>query len=248
MAYVQSSGKCSCSMARHHRLFKQRVGVKQGCILSPDLFKIYLKHIMREALEEHQNTGAGIGGTNINNLRFADDIDLIARKLKELQDELLNKVDEISTKYGLEISETKTEWMRMEYISKKKKEAKNKDEQEQNEQNDNQEIEQLLLKGLPLKKVEKFKYLGATITEDGESLTDITIRTATALNVMSSLNKIWKSSKALTKVRLYKSLIQPIALYGCEPWTLKKREWQKLSYKRHGRRKQKKRRPMYELE
>ena len=90
--------------------------------------------------------------------------------------------------------------------------------------------EQLTLKGKPLKKVDQFRYLGATITSNGDCTTDITIRTATALSVMSSLSSIFKNRKiaSKTKIRLYKSLIQPIALYGCETWTLRQTEEKKL--------------------
>ena len=167
---------------------------------------------MREALVEQNDIGANINGYIVNNLRFADDIDLLAETIKELQ-KLLNKVDEVSTKYGQEISETKTEWMCMQT-------------NEQNNAHQQQNEEQLLLNDRPLKKVEQFKYLGATITENGQCTKDISIRTATALSVLRTLDKVWKSTKASipTKIRLYKSLVQPIALYGCEAWTLRKEE------------------------
>ena len=92
--------------------FKETVGFKQGCVLPPDLFNIYLEHVMRDALNGMEYTDASINGSIINNLHFADDIDLIARHLGDLQ-HLLNKVEEVSTRYGLEISETKTEWLVM---------------------------------------------------------------------------------------------------------------------------------------
>jgi hypothetical protein len=65
--------------------FKQTVGVRQGCIMSPDLFNLYLEHIMRASLDglEHEMVGASIGGVRLNNLRFADDIDLIAEQLEQ---------------------------------------------------------------------------------------------------------------------------------------------------------------------
>ena len=59
---------------------------------------------------------------------------------------------------------------------------------------------------------------------------DIRIRTATALKAMGDLHKTWKDKGVSihTKVRLYRALIQPIALYGCETWTLKQAEESKL--------------------
>ncbi|GFN98469.1 retrovirus-related pol polyprotein line-1 [Plakobranchus ocellatus] len=82
-------------------------GVRQGCVLSPDLFSLYSEIIMRN-LEGHP--GIKIGGSNINNLRYADDTVLIAENEKDLQ-QLLDIVKEESEKKGLELNRKKTEVM-----------------------------------------------------------------------------------------------------------------------------------------
>ncbi len=64
--------------------FTNSVGVRQGCLLSPALFNIFLKQSMQEALEGYEPS-VSIGGCHICNLRFADDIDLIAGNQRELQ-------------------------------------------------------------------------------------------------------------------------------------------------------------------
>ena len=56
--------------------FRTTVGVKQGCLLSPTLFNIFLERIMFDALEEHDGK-VSIGSRNMTNLRFADDIDTL---------------------------------------------------------------------------------------------------------------------------------------------------------------------------
>ncbi|GFN92294.1 retrovirus-related pol polyprotein from type-1 retrotransposable element r2 [Plakobranchus ocellatus] len=80
-------------------------GVRQGCVLSPDLFSLYSEIIMRK-LENHP--GIKVGGQNINNLRYADDTVLIAENKEDLQ-KLLNIVEEENRKKGLELNSKKTE-------------------------------------------------------------------------------------------------------------------------------------------
>ena len=63
--------------------FRTTAGVRQGCLLSPTLFNIFLERIMTDALENHEGS-VSIGGRTITNLRFADDIDALAGKQGEL--------------------------------------------------------------------------------------------------------------------------------------------------------------------
>ena len=53
-------------------------GVRHGCILSPCLFNLYAEYIMRNAGLEEAQAGIKIAGRNTNNLRYADDITLMA--------------------------------------------------------------------------------------------------------------------------------------------------------------------------
>ena len=64
--------------------FRTTVGVRQGRLLSPTLFNIFLERIMSDALEEHDGK-VSIGGRIIINLRFADDIDALAEEEQELE-------------------------------------------------------------------------------------------------------------------------------------------------------------------
>ena len=66
-------------------------GVCRGCILSPCLFNLYAEYIMRNAGLEETQAGIKITGRNMNNLRYADDITLMAESEEELKS-LLMKV------------------------------------------------------------------------------------------------------------------------------------------------------------
>ena len=60
-------------------------GVRQGCILSPGLFNFYADYIMRNARLYEAQVGIKIAKRNINNLRHADDITLMAESKEELK-------------------------------------------------------------------------------------------------------------------------------------------------------------------
>ena len=86
--------------------FKTGKGVHQGCILSPCLFNLYAEYIMQNARLDEAQAGIKIAGTNINNLRYADDTILMAES-EELKS-LLMKVKEEREKVGLKLNIQKT--------------------------------------------------------------------------------------------------------------------------------------------
>ena len=82
-------------------------GVLQGCILSPCLFNLDAKYIMRNAGLAEAQAGIKIAGRNISNLRYADDTTLMEESQEELKS-LLMKVKEESEKFGLKLNIQKT--------------------------------------------------------------------------------------------------------------------------------------------
>ena len=178
--------------------FQTTVGVRQGCLLSPILFNLFLERIMIETLHDH-HTSISIGGRPICNLRFADDIDLMAGSNQELQD-LTNSLASSASAYGMEISTEKSKVM---------------------VNSVNNTPANITMNGETLEVVTSFKYLGAILTDDGTSTTEVRTRIATATAAMARLSRVWKSNiNFKTKFRLYKSLVVSILMYGCETWTL----------------------------
>ena len=76
--------------------FQTAVGVRQGFILSPCLFNIFLEEIMMATLENFSGT-VKITGREVKNLRFADDIDLLGGSREELAD-LTTRLDTAARK------------------------------------------------------------------------------------------------------------------------------------------------------
>ena len=90
--------------------FKIGRGVHQGCILSPCLVNLSAEYIMRNAKLDEVQGGIKISERNINNLRHADDITLMAESEEELKS-LWMKVKEESEKVGLTLNIQKTKIM-----------------------------------------------------------------------------------------------------------------------------------------
>ncbi|GFR90329.1 endonuclease-reverse transcriptase, partial [Elysia marginata] len=178
--------------------FKTTVGVRQGCLLSPVLFNIFLERIMQDTLHLHTPT-ISIGGRPVCNLRFADDIDLIAGSQAELQ-LLTDRLVASSKAFGMEVSSEKSKVM---VSSERINDAS------------------ITMDDEPLELVHKFKYLGATLHEDGSSTVEVRTRIALATAAFAKLGKIWKSSISFkAKHELFRSLVSSILTYGCETWTL----------------------------
>ena len=148
--------------------FKTTVGVRQGCLLSPVLFNLFLERIMNEALDNFDG-GVKCAGERITNLRFADDIDLLAETEEDLQ-ELTNRLEETSRNYGMEISIEKSKVM----IAGKKDDIVGKQLN-------------ITVDGKGLEQVERFTYLGAIITNDGKSEKEVKARIGRSTSTLAKL-------------------------------------------------------------
>ena len=156
---------------------------------------------MRNAGLEEAQAGIKIAGRNINNLRYADDISLMAESEEELKS-LLMKVKEESEKAGLKLNMQKTKIMASGPITSWQ------------------------IDGETVGTVSDFIFLGSKITADGDCSHEIKRRLLLGRKVLTYLDSIGKSRDVTlpTKVRLVKAMVFPVAIYGCESWTIKKAE------------------------
>ena len=146
-----------------------------------------------------------IAGRNINNLRYADDTTLMAESEEELKS-LLVKVKEKSKKVGLKLNIQKTKIMAAGPII-------------------SQQID-----GETVETVSDFILGGSKITADGDCSHEIKRHLLLGRKVMTNLDSILKSRCIIlpTKIHLVKAMIFPVVMYGCESWTIKKADSQRI--------------------
>ena len=84
--------------------------------------------------------------------------------------------------------------------------------------------------GETVETVADFIYLGSKITVDGDCSHKIKRHLLLGRKVMTNLDSILKSRDITlsTKVRLVKAMVFPVVMYGCESWTVKKAECQRI--------------------
>ena len=84
--------------------------------------------------------------------------------------------------------------------------------------------------GETVETVSDFIFGGSKITADGDCSHEIKRCLLLGRKVMTNLDNIFKSRDITlpTKVRLIKAMVSPVAMYGCESWTVKKAEYQRI--------------------
>ena len=160
---------------------------------------------MQNARLDESQAGIMIVRRNINNLRYADDTTLIAESEEELKS-LLMMLKEESEKAGLKLSIKKTKIIVSGLITPW--------------QTDEEKVETMT----------DFIFLGSKITADDDSSHGIKRHLLLGRKAMTNLDSISKSKDITlpTKVHLVKAIVFPVVMYGCESWTIKKTECQRI--------------------
>ena len=184
--------------------FKIGKGACQGCILSPGLFNLDAKYIMRNTRLDESQAGIKTVGRNTNNLRYADGITLMAEG-KELKS-LLMKVKEESEKATLKFNIQKTKIMASGPITSWQ------------------------IDGEKMETVADFIFLGSKITADGDCSHEIKRCLLLGRKAMTNIDSILKSrdNNLQTKVHIVKATVFPVVMYRCESWTIKRAECQTI--------------------
>jgi len=188
--------------------FPIRNGLKQGDTLSPLLFNFALEYAIRRV--QVNQDGLKLNGTQ-QLLAYADDVNILGgsiHMLKENAEALVTAAREI----GLEISADKTKYMVM-----------------SGDQNAGRN-HSVRINNSTFERVEEFKYLGTTLTHRNSIAEEIKSRLKSGNTCYHSVHNLLSSrllSKNL-KVKIYRTIILPVLLYGFETWSLTLREERKL--------------------
>ena len=185
-------------------------GVLQGDTLAPHLFIICLDYVLRTSIDKIRENGFELTkrrskrypAKTIRDADYADDLALLANTPNQAET-LLHSLERAAASIGLHVNAHKTEYMCY-----------------------NQTGNIATLDGASLKLVDKFTYLGSSVSSTEN---DIDTRLTKAWTAIDRFSIIWKSDLTdKMKRSFFQAAVVSILLYGCTTWTLTKRLERKL--------------------
>ena len=186
-------------------------GVLQGDTLAPYVFNICLDYVLRTSIDKIKENSFKLTkersrrypAKTITNADYANDIALLANTPAQAET-LLHSLEQAAAGIGLYVNAHK-----MEYICF------------------NQTGDVSTLNGSPLKPIDKFTYLGSSVSS---TETDINTQLAKAWAAIDKLSVIWKSDLTdKMKRSFFQTVVESILLHRCTTWTLTKCMEKKLN-------------------
>ena len=185
-------------------------GVLQGDTLAPYLFMICLDYVLRTSIDKIKENGFELTkkrrrrypAKTITDADYTDDLAILANTPNQAET-LLHSLERAAASIGFHVNAHKTEYMFL-----------------------NQTSDISTLVGSSLKLVDKFTYLGSSVSSTEK---DIDTRLTKAWTAIDKLSIIWESDLTdKMKRSFFQAAVVSIPLYGCTTWTLTKRQEKKL--------------------
>jgi hypothetical protein len=185
-------------------------GLKQGDVISTILFNIVLEYVISRLTITPKDTAFN---RLTQCIAYADDIVLSGRSVNYLK-ETSEELKQGAKKVGLEINQDKTKYMIM---------TKNKDKW--------QRVQDFTSGEVSCERVNTFKYLGSVLNEENDIDLPIRSRVMAGNKCYYDLGSIMrsKSISRKSKLKIYRTVIKPIAIYASETWVLKEKEIRMLN-------------------
>ena len=183
---------------------------EKGDTLAPYLFIICLDYVLRTSIDKIRENGFELTkkrirrypAKTITNTNYTDDIALLAN-IPNQAETLLHRLEQAAAGIGLHVNAHKTEYMCFYQAG----DISTRD-------------------GTSMKLVDKFTYLGSSVSSTEK---DIDTRLMKAWTAIDKLSVIWKSDQTdKMKCSFFQAAVMLILLYGCTTWTLTKRLEKKL--------------------
>ena len=182
--------------------FSSNIGVKQGCILSPLLFNLFVNDLPN-CFETEKCEPIALGDHLVNCLMYADDIVLLSNSKEGLQNSLSN-LKEFCDSWNLKINIEKTKII---IFNKSGKLLKNYG---------------FYINDIQLENVQEYKYLGILMRASGTFTNAIQYLSNKALKVIFMIRRRFQTETINAKLflKLFDTCVKPILLYGSESWSV----------------------------
>lgn len=195
--------------------FPVSVGLRQGCVMSPWLFNVFMDGVVREVKACMLERGAKMVNERTGNvwevgqLLYADDATLVADSEEKLQ-RMVREFGRVCEKRKLKVNVRKSKIM---LCSAHERRDVSID-----------------LKGEKLEQVNDFVYLGAKLSEDGLIGTEVNSRIDEGMKHLGALKSVWnrRGMTVQSKMGMYEAIISPVVLYASETWKLNAKERKKV--------------------
>ena len=204
----ESCQVCVRVLGQNSECFGVEQGVRQGCVMSPWLFNLFMANMVKEAMEKFVG-GAQMEATTVQLLLFADDLMLVAEKDEDVKS-ILRMLDEVMAKGKVQINWGKTEGLTV------RRGGSTCD---------------ISVKGKKIEEVNVVKYLGELFDEDWTCEVKMENRIVATLRVIGTMRSEVSERTELSKeikMRVFNAMVVLTLLYGCETWTVEKQHESRL--------------------
>lgn len=215
MSFYEDGRACVRVGEKMSESFEVKMGLRQGCVMSPWLFNIFMDGVVREVYTRVNEAGVKLSGEGerdwvLSQLLFADDTALVAESAEQLQC-LVQEFGGVCKRRKLRVNVDKSKVMRI-------------------GGSEEPEVLNIRLNGEVMEVVDSFKYLGSCFSSDGGVKGDVCMRIQEGVKAFGAMKKVWNERNVTLEVKreLYERIVVPTVMYGSETWAMRAEEKNKL--------------------